>query len=72
MTEVLCPDLRRAVHFVPGANEKMLQKALALPADSFVLTSKTRSLQRIRILPVRPLLNGSRLSILADKSEWCG
>ena len=29
--------LRRAVHFVPGANEKMLQKALALPADSLVL-----------------------------------
>ena len=29
--------LRRAVHFVPGANEKMLHKALALPADSLVL-----------------------------------
>jgi len=29
--------LRRAVHFVPGANDKMLQKALALPADSLVL-----------------------------------
>jgi citrate lyase subunit beta/citryl-CoA lyase len=29
--------LRRAVHFVPGANEKMLQKSLALPADSLVL-----------------------------------
>jgi citrate lyase subunit beta/citryl-CoA lyase len=25
------------VHFVPGANEKMLQKSLALPADSLVL-----------------------------------
>ena len=29
--------LRRAVHFVPGANEKMLTKALGLPADSLVL-----------------------------------
>jgi citrate lyase subunit beta / citryl-CoA lyase len=29
--------LRRAVHFVPGANEKMLQKSLALLADSLVL-----------------------------------
>jgi citrate lyase subunit beta/citryl-CoA lyase len=29
--------LRCAVHFVPGANEKMLQKSLALPADSLVL-----------------------------------
>jgi citrate lyase subunit beta/citryl-CoA lyase len=29
--------LRRAVHFVPGANEKMLQKSLALAADTLVL-----------------------------------
>ena len=29
--------LRRAVHFVPGANEKMLNKSLALAADSLVL-----------------------------------
>ena len=29
--------LRRAVHFVPGANEKMLNKSLALEADSLVL-----------------------------------
>lgn len=29
--------LRRAVHFVPGANEKLLQKALGLAADSLVL-----------------------------------
>src|SRR5947207_15995026 len=29
--------LRRAVHFVPGANEKMLQRSLTLPADSLVL-----------------------------------
>ena len=29
--------LRRAVHFVPGGNEKMLNKSLALKADSLVL-----------------------------------
>lgn len=29
--------LRRAVHFVPSANEKMLQKSLTLPVDSLVL-----------------------------------
>lgn len=29
--------LRRAVHFVPGGNEKMLNKSLALNADSLVL-----------------------------------
>lgn len=28
---------RRAVHFVPGANDKMLQKSLALGADTLVL-----------------------------------
>src|SRR3990167_3553261 len=31
------PRLRRAVHFVPGANEKMLAKSLAIDADSLVL-----------------------------------
>jgi citrate lyase subunit beta/citryl-CoA lyase len=31
------PRLRRAVHFVPGGNEKMLEKSLALAADSLVL-----------------------------------
>lgn len=30
-------SLRRAAHFVPGANEKMLAKALKLPADTLVL-----------------------------------
>ncbi len=29
--------LRRAIHFVPGANEKMLKKSLALEADTLVL-----------------------------------
>ena len=29
--------LRRAVHFVPGANEKMFRKALELPADGLIL-----------------------------------
>src|SRR5262249_52345434 len=34
-----CPmsRLRRAVHFVPGANEKMLQRSLTLAADTLVL-----------------------------------
>ena len=29
--------LRRSVHFVPGANEKMFRKALELPADGLIL-----------------------------------
>ena len=29
--------VRRSIHFVPGGNEKMLNKALGLPADSLIL-----------------------------------
>lgn len=29
--------MRRSIHFVPGGNEKMFDKALALPADSLIL-----------------------------------
>lgn len=29
--------IRRSVHFVPGANDKMLEKSLATAADSLVL-----------------------------------
>ncbi|HET8578479.1 MAG TPA: CoA ester lyase [Methylomirabilota bacterium] len=29
--------MRRSLHFVPGGNEKMIQKALALPADGLIL-----------------------------------
>ena len=29
--------LRRSLHFVPGANERMLEKALGLPADALIL-----------------------------------
>lgn len=31
------PRVRRVLHFVPGANEKMLTKSLAAPADALVL-----------------------------------
>lgn len=31
------PRIRRALHFVPGASEKMLQKSLALPVDALIL-----------------------------------
>ena len=29
--------LRRSLHFVPGGNERMFDKALTLPADSLIL-----------------------------------
>ena len=28
---------RRSIHFVPGGNDKMLNKALGLPADALIL-----------------------------------
>lgn len=31
------PRIRRSLHFVPGASEKLLQKSLALPADALIL-----------------------------------
>lgn len=31
------PRIRRSAHFVPGANERMLEKSLSLPADALVL-----------------------------------
>ena len=29
--------LRRSLHFVPGGNDRMFEKALSLPADSLIL-----------------------------------
>ena len=29
--------LRRSLHFVPGGNDRMFEKALKLPADSLIL-----------------------------------
>ena len=29
--------MRRSLHFVPGGNERMLAKALTLPADGLIL-----------------------------------
>ena len=29
--------LRRSLHFVPGGNDRMFEKALNLPADSLIL-----------------------------------
>lgn len=30
-------DIRRSIHFVPGGNDKMFNKALSLPADALIL-----------------------------------
>ena len=33
----MTPRLRRSIHFVPGGNERMMEKALSLPADGLIL-----------------------------------
>ena len=47
--------LRRAVHFVPGGNERMLTKALTLEADALVLDLDTHFLQ-LQETPLATLL----------------
>lgn len=37
MKDSSSPRLRRSLHFVPGGNEHMFNKALALPADALIL-----------------------------------
>lgn len=37
MTQEDAPPIRRSLHFVPGGNERMFNKALELPADALIL-----------------------------------
>lgn len=37
MTDSSQPAVRRSLHFVPGGNERMFNKALGLPADALIL-----------------------------------
>ena len=39
--------LRRSLHFVPGGNDRMFEKALALSADSLILDLEDLSLIHI-------------------------
>lgn len=49
--------MRRSVHFVPGGNEKMMQKSLTLPADGLILDLED-SVPPQRKAATRPVVRG--------------
>ncbi|OGK89220.1 MAG: hypothetical protein A2X52_09260 [Candidatus Rokubacteria bacterium GWC2_70_16] len=49
--------MRRSVHFVPGGNEKMMQKSLTLPADGLILDLED-SVPPQRKTATRPIVRG--------------
>ncbi len=49
--------MRRSLHFVPGGNEKMMQKSLTLPADGLILDLED-SVPPPRKAATRPIVRG--------------
>ena len=49
--------MRRSLHFVPGGNEKMIQKALTLPADGLILDLED-AVTPDRKAATRPIVRG--------------
>jgi citrate lyase subunit beta/citryl-CoA lyase len=49
--------MRRSLHFVPGGNEKMIQKALTLPADGLILDLED-AVTADRKAATRPIVRG--------------
>src|SRR5262249_20488062 len=49
--------MRRSLHFVPGGNEKMIQKALGLPADGLILDLED-AVTADRKAATRPIVRG--------------
>lgn len=49
--------MRRSLHFVPGGNEKMIQKALGLPADGLILDLED-AVPPERKAATRPIVRG--------------
>ena len=63
---------RRSLHFVPGGNEKMIAKALTLPADGLILDLED-AVPPERKAATRPIVHsGSRRSTSARASGGCG
>ena len=50
--------MRRSLHFVPGGNEKMIAKALTLPADGLILDLED-AVTPERKAATRPIVRGS-------------
>ncbi len=51
------PGLRRSLHFVPGGNERMIAKALTLPADGLILDLED-AVAPERKAATRPIVRG--------------
>ena len=49
--------MRRSLHFVPGGNEKMIAKALTLPADGLILDLED-AVTPDRKAATRPIVRG--------------
>ena len=63
---------RRSLHFVPGGNEKMMAKALTLPADGLILDLED-AVTPDRKAATRPSCGaGSRPSTSGDASGGSG
>ena len=58
--------MRRSLHFVPGGNEKMMTKALTLPADGLILDLEDA------VTPVPSSGAGSRRSTSGGASGGSG
>ncbi|MBI2525862.1 MAG: CoA ester lyase [Candidatus Rokubacteria bacterium] len=62
--------MRRSVHFVPGGNEKMMQKALTLPADGLILDLED-SVPPERKTATRPIVRGWLESLdFGGRERW--
>ena len=63
--------LRRSLHFVPGANEKMMGKALNLSADALIFDLEDSVHPRQNWQHVKPYVNGLMRIENVGRSGWC-
>jgi len=57
---------RRSIHFVPGGNDKMLNKALGLPADSLILDLEDILNRRVEVVTEQGLNRYIRDRVLRE------
>ena len=62
--------MRRSLHFVPGGNERMMQKALGLPADGLILDLED-AVTPDKKAATRPIVRGWLQTLdFGDKERW--
>jgi citrate lyase beta subunit len=62
--------MRRSIHFVPGGNERMMQKALTLPADGLILDLED-AVTADRKAATRPIVRRWLESLdFGDRERW--